>query len=186
VDYQLLKNIKSGHPGSQKEFYYLYADHLMLIISRYIKQQIDREEILHDVFLKIFDNISTFDPNKGSFKSWISRIAINHSINFLKKRHTLYINIEDVNYIKSIYNDGMESLKMEDLNKLVETLDAKYKTVFKLKVYDGLEYKEISDLLGSSQSNIRKIFSRSRLMLQSIFSQSTNPVNSNSQISKHF
>lgn len=176
MDKLYLHKIRKGDEHAQRLLYYEYADHLMSIISRYVNQVADREELLHDIFIKICDKISNYDEHKGSFQQWISRIAINHSINYLKKRKMVVVELNDINHLRSTWNEGIENLSIEDIHKVIDSLDEKYKAVFKLRALDGLDYDEIAKLLDSKVSGIRKIFSRARNKIQAQLSTEQYPL----------
>ena len=92
-------------------FEYLY-DHysgaLLGVISRIIKREELAEEILQDVFLKVWDRIGSYDPSKGKLFTWMLNIARNQAIDktrskeFSKGKKTGDI----YNYVNRIDNEG--------------------------------------------------------------------------------
>ena len=59
-------------------------------LFRIVGNLVDRpmvEDIVQDVFLAAFAGIQGFDPRRGSFRTWIYRIACNHALNARKKKH---------------------------------------------------------------------------------------------------
>jgi len=161
-----LKLLTKKNQQAQKELYYEHCDRLMYVVMRYVKQVSDAEEVLQDTFFKIFSKISQFDISKGSFKTWSHRIAINQSLMFIRKGVKFKVVEDDISNIESqIINDGFEQLKLDDLLKQIEGLDEKYRTILSLKLIEGYEYKEISNLLKIQEATTRKIFSRARKKL---------------------
>lgn len=171
-----LKQLLKQNQIIQRDVYYAHCDRLMSVVMRYVKQTSDAEEVLQDAFYNIFKKIKQFDSKKGSFESWSYKIAINQSLMFLRKKNKLNIVDDDMSRVESkISNDGLEELHFEDLLKKIDLLDEKYRTILTLKLIEGYEYKEISNLLKIQESSIRKIFSRARHKLIHIIETNDNP-----------
>lgn len=170
-----LKLLIKQNQNAQKEVYYAHCDRLMYVILRYVKRMDDAEEILQDTFFKIFSKIKQFDDSRGAFNTWTHRIAVNQSLMFLRKAVKFQVVEDDFSNIESqISNDGFEQLKLEDLLKKIDSLDEKYRTILSLKLVEGYEYKEISNLLKIQEATTRKIFSRARKKLIDIISITEN------------
>ena len=171
-----IKKLKSGNHKAQKEFYNAYADKLMFVISRYISTVSDQEEILHDVFLKIFSNLSRFDNTKASFDTWANRICVNTTINFLRKKKMITTQYNDIDKVKTIVNQAISKMNVDHLNLAIESLEEKYRLVFKLRAIEGYDYEEISQILDLKGSHVRKIFSRSKTKIQDLLNLSSTAV----------
>lgn len=177
-----LKLLIKQNQLAQKEVYYEHCDRLMYVILRYVKRMSDAEEVLQDSFVNIFKKIKQFDADRGSFNTWSHRIAINQSLMFIRKKGLKFQVIDDdiTNIESHIVNDGLEQLKLNDLLKKIDNLDEKYRTILSLKLIEGYEYKEISNLLKIQEATTRKIFSRARKKLINVIevseNQSINPI----------
>ena len=79
-----------------------------------------------------------------------------------------------LNIESQIVNDGLEQLKLDDLIHKIDKLDEKYRTILSLKLIEGYEYKEISNLLKIQEATTRKIFSRARKKLIKIIKVNEN------------
>jgi len=175
LDKNQLKLLLKQNQQAQKEVYYEHCDRLMYVIVRYVKRMSDAEEVLQDTFFKIFSKIKQFDLNRGSFNTWSHRIAINQSLMFIRKGVKFQVVEDDILSIESqIVNDGLEQLKLDDVINQIETLDEKYRTILTLKLIEGYEYREISNLLKIQEATTRKIFSRARKKLMDVISVNEN------------
>ena len=88
---KLIQACCRGEIKAQKIVYEKFGPKLMGICLRYAGNREDAEEIFHDTFIKIFNNINKF-KHESSFQTWISRIGINTALDFLRKRKkTLYL-----------------------------------------------------------------------------------------------
>jgi RNA polymerase sigma-70 factor (ECF subfamily) len=63
-----------------------YASALLGVIARIIRKEELAEEVLQDVFLKIWDRIDSYDPAKGKLFTWMLNIARNHAIDKTRSR----------------------------------------------------------------------------------------------------
>jgi len=133
----------------------------------------DAQDAMHDVYVKIFTNITNLNYGKY-FMSWIITITVNHCINLSKRKK---FHVYDDNSTMEIYHNMIdeESYKMfEDIEqkeinnillKFIETLAPEQKNVILLHYYGGLKAREIADIENCSVSTItsRLLYARGAL-----------------------
>ncbi|MFH1412957.1 MAG: sigma-70 family RNA polymerase sigma factor [bacterium] len=128
------------------------------------------EDILQDVFIKIYKNLNNFNPDL-KFSSWIYRITHNHIISNFRKINarpkTVSIGIDD-NFLENIASD-MDTGKYvdigylrENINKILDKLDLKYKEVLVLKFLENKNYNEISDILKKPIGTVGTLINRAK------------------------
>ena len=137
----------------------LYKERLYWHIRNMVKNHDDTDDVLQNVFIKVYKNISKF---KGESKlySWIYRIATNETITFLNqkaKKHNLSNEELSQHLIKNlkadIYFEGDEiQLKLQ---KAIATLPQKQQQVFNMKYFQELKYREISEILETSEGALK-------------------------------
>ena len=146
-----------GNKISQSEMYRCYRKIAYTIIKRYIKNDMDAEDILQNGFIKLYSCINQYD-GKGSFDGWLYRIFKNMSIDFLrKKKYSFeYCDNIDIPVVEDVNNEE----KLNDITLVLETLPKSHKTAILMYYYEDLSHKEISDRLniheGTSKSNLHK------------------------------
>lgn len=131
-----------------------YQERLYWHIRKIIIDHNDTDDILQNVFLKVWNNIETF-REESVLSTWIYKIATNESLTFLsqqKKRKGFFIKSED-EYLKEKFYadeffDGEEMHKQ--LMEAVLSLPEKQRIVFNMKYFDEMKYEEISDILETS------------------------------------
>lgn len=166
MDKKFLKKLLQRHARTQRALYDIHCDRLMNIIVRYVRDIPYAEEVLQDTFIQIFDKIQQFDQEKGHFKNWSHKIAVNQALMKLRTINRNKFQVADLIESRNmINNQGLDNLNYEDLLEKVETLSPKQSALIKLRLIDGYEFQEISELLGISISNSRKILSRARNIL---------------------
>lgn len=136
---KLNSKVKQEKDIAFEKLYNKYYRLVFFIVSKYLDNNEDKEDLVQTIFLKILQSIhSVKDYNLIS--SYISTVAKNESINFLKRRKKLVSLDELPNTPTSDYNiiyipQFVNCLKKEDINIIV------------LKIYYGYTFKEISELL---------------------------------------
>jgi len=137
----------------------LYKERLYWHIRNMVKNHDDTDDILQNVFIKVYKHINGF---KGQSKlySWLYRIATNESITFLnQKAKKLNISNEELNQQlihnlqADVYYEGDEiQLKLQ---LAIASLPQKQQQVFNMKYFQELKYKEISEILGTSEGALK-------------------------------
>ena len=95
--------------------YDMYSKSLYSVISTLVKDTEDAEDLLQEVFVKIWKNIDSYNQSKGRFYTWILNISRNSAIDKLRsKGHN--------NSLKNLSSDDFTHL-LEDSNKLINRID---------------------------------------------------------------
>lgn len=155
----------------QDNFLYLVKRYEAKIFA-YIRRissfnQEDLEDILQDVFIKVYQNLHAFDP-KMKFSSWLYRIAHNQTISEFRKRKTrpvYYFAEEDlvrlVDNFDFVHDYDKELLK-DEVEKIFVKLDKKYREVLVLKFIEDKDYNEISDILKKPVGTVGTLLNRGK------------------------
>ncbi|MBI5590087.1 MAG: RNA polymerase sigma factor [Deltaproteobacteria bacterium] len=160
----------------------------------------DAEDITQEILIKLVTRLSTFDPEKGAFRTWLYRIVANHVISMKKRKcESLFTSFEEsadaVEKIPDQSVDGLpeskvlaEELKIKCWTGMLLCLNRKQRVAF---ILGGIF--EVSDTLGGeilevSKANYRKLLSRARLKIDNFMQQkcgllkSDNPCNCNRKL----
>lgn len=130
----------------------------------------DVEDILQEVFMKLYLNLNAFNP-KLSFSSWVYRITHNETMTFFRKRkvrpqgHQIDLLPEVFeNLASEIDSIGeVEAAELhEALRKSIDTLSEKYREVIVLKYFEYKNYDEISDILKIPPGTVATRLARAR------------------------
>ena len=151
---------------AQQILYNRYANVMMRICLRYMKEEQSAEDIMIGGFVKVFSKISTFEfRGTGSLDGWIKRIMVNESLMALRKRKKELVGLEVVHQkseeanIESIFN-------REDIFKIVQNLPKGYRTVFNMYAIEGYSHKEIATHLSISENTSKSQLSKARSSLK--------------------
>jgi len=140
------------------------------LLLNMLKNKMDAEEVLQDAFLKVYKNLKTFRGN-SKFSTWFYKIVYNSGLSFLKTKRRKEENITDSlegNHDGVIFPDFSILNDNKWLNRVVEQLPFKNALVINLFYIDELSIKEISEITGYSQENVKVLLYRSRKALREI------------------
>ncbi len=120
------------------------------------------EDIVSEVFVKALEKISSFDAGKGSFPTWLYRIARNAVIDHYRTRKAL-VPIDDV------FDVAFDERTVEQLDALrslarvqefLESLNPKQREIIVLRIWEELSYREIAAIVGGTEDGVKMAFSR--------------------------
>lgn len=136
-----------------------YSEQLYWQVRRIVLTHEDTDDVLQNAFIKAWTSIDTFHGD-SKLITWLSRIAINEALDFLRKqknRPTLSADDIDTGIANQLmadeYFDGDES--EAQLQQAIATLPEVQRTVFLLRYYDDMKYSDISKTLGTSEGALK-------------------------------
>ncbi len=158
--------------NSQHALYRMFYSYGMSICYRYATDQQEAVGMLNEAFLKVFDNLDRFDPERGEFKSWFRTIVVNTAINHVRRQQKFKQEVameeaRDTSDQESI----LSCIGYKELLELVQSLSVAYRTVFNLYVIDGYSHEEIARQLGISVSTSKSNLTRAKARLRGMIRQ---------------
>jgi len=169
-DSRLVKRCKANERSAQEELYKLFHAEMLRLCYRYLKSDDLAAEALNTGFLKVFQNISTFDIQKGELDVWIRTIMVRTCIDLSRKEAKFQetVNRDEETATQFIAPEILEKLYAQDLLKAIRLLPVATKLVFNLSVIDGYSHKEICKQLQISESTSRWHLSEAKKQLRAI------------------
>ncbi len=160
-DNELVKQLQTKTSKDQafKTLVSLYKERLYWHIRNIVKSHDDADDVLQNTFIKVYKSIDNF---KGDSKlySWLYRIATNESITLINKNaKRLQITSEEVqnlainNLQADVYFEG-DAIQLK-LQKAIATLPEKQQLVFNMKYFQDLKYKDMADILETSEGALK-------------------------------
>jgi RNA polymerase sigma factor (sigma-70 family) len=163
---------KQGDRQAQSELYGLYNKAMYNTILRMVPNRADADDLLQSVFIDVFMRLDTF-RSESSIGSWIKRIAINKSINFLKSRRLLWTELEEKHLDDQVEEHSSGGVSETDQNYTVQkikdavaTLPEGYRVVFSLYAFEGYDHEEISQILQINEATSKSQYSRAKAKLR--------------------
>ena len=174
------QNVKLAMLGNRNAFADLF-DQYYASLYRYfyfhLGNQQDAEDLAGLVFLKAWQNMNTFDPAKGTFKSWLYRVAHNVLIDsYRKQRDELPLDaFQDVVQTEKKLEDALISKQQTELlYKALLTLDERSRAVIIYRFISGFNHHETARLVGISEGNVRVIQLRALQKVKQFFAEVEN------------
>jgi RNA polymerase sigma-70 factor (ECF subfamily) len=171
TDEQIVDAILAGDKDLYREIIKRYEKKLSHYLLKFLSDRDDMEDILQVVFIKVYKNLYGFDVSK-KFSSWIYRIAHNEAVNYLKKRKIGRIALDDVEYKlidekADIRGEADRMFLKEDVEKVLNEMDIKYKEPIVLFYFEGMSYDEISDILRMPKNTVGTLIMRGKNSIRS-------------------
>ncbi len=173
----LVEQCQKQNRSAQKILYEKYYHKMMAICLRYLKSEEDALEVLNNSFLKVFAKIKQY-KSEGSLESWIKRIVINSSIDFVRSNKeyknkfiltnefSLYGSQEQETLSSNSFSNIDLHLSKDQLFELIKELPPATRIVFNLYVIDDFTHKQISEQLKISEGTSKWHLSNARKILQ--------------------
>lgn len=135
-----------------------YSQPLYWKIRSIVLAHDDADDVLQNTFLKAWKSLPAFQ-GKARLSTWLYRIAINESLDFLRHQKTATLASADADLavanrlLADEYFDGDRSQAL--LQEAIATLPDVQRTVFTLRYYDEMKYSEMSEVLGTSEGSLK-------------------------------
>lgn len=175
-----LKHINAAINGDQDAFAWLmkkYKGPLQNLIFKMIREKNDVEDLVQEVFIKAFNSLQNYNQ-EFAFSTWIYRIAINNTIDYLRKKRLNTFSIDTDDYededkpkfeIPDTTYSADANLILEQrqkiINDAIDSLPEKYKKIIELRHKDDLSYEEISEILNLPIGTVKVQLFRARELL---------------------
>lgn len=157
-------------------FHYLY-DHysgaLYGVVLRIVQSREYTEEIIQDVFVKIWNSMHLYDAAKGRFYTWMINIARNTAIDYLKSR-SFQNDLKNQQLSDFVYQSAAVSAAQPSdfigFSKILESLDSEKQELIQLAYFQGYTHSEIAERLnmplGTVKTKIRTALLKLREVLK--------------------
>lgn len=152
------ENISDNLKKSFSDIVSQYSEPLYWKIRHIVLNHDDANDILQNVFIKAWKNIDDFQ-NRAKISTWLYRIAINESLDFIRKQKSTAVIESDADnnianrLIADEYFDGDKTVAM--LQQAIATLPEVQRVVFNLRYYDEMKYSEMSKILNTTEGALK-------------------------------
>jgi RNA polymerase sigma-70 factor (ECF subfamily) len=160
TDAELVQEVRNGSRQAFTELMRRYQERVYWTARRIVGGHDDAEDVAQETFVRAYLNLGEFRSDSAFF-TWLYRIAVNLSLNHLRKRQVVrYLRESD---LLSRFVAGEETPSSEyefketqgRLHAAVQTLPERQKAVFVLRFFDGMQYDEIAEILKTSVGGLK-------------------------------
>lgn len=137
-----------------------YKEKLYWHVRRMVLNHDDADDVLQNTFIKVYKSIDGFE-GKSSLYTWLYKIATNETLTYLdKNKRYSYDSMEDSEEHPALRNLATDPLYEGDeiqlhLETAIANLPDKQKMVFKMRYHDELSYREIAEVLDTSEGALK-------------------------------
>lgn len=169
IHQDLIRSCRKNDRYAQLKIYKLYYKAMYNTSLRIVNNGTDAEDIMQESFLEAFRKIGTY-KSEGSFGSWLKKIVINKSLDFIKKRQNRISLGQKILEMEELKNDEdndqtADNLKMEEVKSAMKRIPENYRVILSLFLLEGYDHQEIAQILSIPYNNARTRYSRARQRL---------------------
>jgi len=182
TDFELLKESAGKDTDAFSIFMGRYQERIYGLVCRFTGDAEIARDLAQDIFLKVYRAAGSYTPDAGVF-TWLYRITANHCINFAhsRKRDPLYAAEEDTAATKTVLSaisraanqetDLQQQERAHMVRRALDSLPLRQKMAITLLRFEGLRYKEISQILECSVSAVESLIFRGMESLKTILTE---------------
>ncbi|MEW5323674.1 RNA polymerase sigma factor SigW [Geobacillus thermoleovorans] len=173
-----IKAIQKGDQNAYADLVELYKDKIYRLCYRMLGNRHEAEDAAQEAFIRAYTHIDTYNPEM-KFSTWLYRIATNLTIDKLRKRKPDVYLDEEVGGTDGLTmqaqlpsreaspEEAVESLELQEtVQRAIERLPEKYRSVIVLKYMEDLSLQEISEVLGVPIGTVKTRLHRGREALR--------------------
>lgn len=159
-DAELVQDVRNGNRQAFTELMRRYQERVYWTARRIVGGHDDAEDVAQETFVRAFLNLGEFRSDSAFF-TWLYRIAVNLSLNHLRKRQVVrYLReSEMLSRFVAAEETPLSEFQFKEtegrLHAAVQKLPERQKAVFVLRFFDGLSYEEIADILKTSVGGLK-------------------------------
>ncbi len=166
--------------GNHEDFVAYYNDYKNKVFNYLMyRLNFDRnicEDLLMEIVLKAYEKFDQFNPKKGSFKSWIFRIAHNHLLNYWRDQKNIVSLDQFEENGLSLINVQVESnaskyFNEESVKKTLQCLSKEHQEVISLRYLNDMSFKEIAFVMEKKEGAVRTHLSRALSQFKKIYNR---------------
>ena len=171
-DIKLMERCSNGDRQAFEMLLTRYEKPVFNAAYRMLNSPDDARDVTQTVFLKVYEHLDQYDP-KYRFFSWIYRITLNESINWLKKTNRLdALDGETADTASGPEQEASNQQLSEGMQAALMTISPEYRAVIVLKHLLGCSYQEISDVLEIPEKTVKSRLYTARQLLQQTLTDS--------------
>lgn len=154
---------------AQYKLYNLYSKAMLNVAFRICNNLEQAEDLLQESFISAFKNLSSF-KGTASFGSWLKRIVVNTSLNYLRAKKLEFEELVDdkSTVVEEVIDYKDQELVVSQVKEGIAQLPTGYRLVISLYLLEGYDHKEISEVLEISESTSKSQYNRAKAKLRAI------------------
>ncbi|MDE2341091.1 MAG: sigma-70 family RNA polymerase sigma factor [Alphaproteobacteria bacterium] len=159
--------------GTQAAFATLVARHhsrCFTLAWRVLNDPAEAEDAVQDAFLKLWNNKISYDPARGNFSGWLTRIVTNSALD----RRRLVKDVSALENAGWVADDAPRADRLAesaDLHRTMAAMPARQRAAITLFYIEGLSMAEVAEVMGSNPKAVESMLSRGRTALKALLTE---------------
>jgi RNA polymerase sigma-70 factor (ECF subfamily) len=167
-DRQLVRLVLAGRTDAFRALVDHHQQSVFRFASKLLGNWEAAEDVTQEVFLAAFANLSSYDPSRAAFSTWLFTIARNRCINLLKRRQPIPLNqLDAIRDVASTDPMAYQELSQQ-LDRALAALPVEQRSAFVLAEIEELPYAEIARIEQTSLGTVKSRIHRAKQRLQSL------------------
>ncbi|MGE5263219.1 MAG: sigma-70 family RNA polymerase sigma factor [Acidobacteriota bacterium] len=172
-DEEVLARLQGGESWAMSVLYDRYARLVFSLALRVLNDRESSEEVVQEVFVKIWRRSADYKPERGKFSSWLSGIAHNHAIDEFRRRRVRPASSDDdesaaaevVDASPVPFDRAVQSIEHQQITEALACIPPEQRVPIEMAYFEGLTQQEISERLDQPLGTIK---TRMRLGMQKL------------------
>lgn len=188
-DYELIQSALGGNQAAFGVLLERYRDSVNFVIYKMVSNTEDAEDLTMEAFGKAFNNLAKYRPDYA-FSTWLFRIAINNTIDFIRKKRLKTLSLDspigndpdsDIGYTRTVHSHDLDpeeaiikEQRAELMRAVTSKLHDKYKDLIILRYFQEKSYHEISEEMNLPLGTVKAQLHRAKQLLSNVLKNSSN------------
>lgn len=168
---EIIVKIRNGDPGAFSHLVRQYKNQVAALAYKMVGDYDEAADIMQNVFVKVNQNIWRYDENKR-FYTWLYRITVNASIDYMRKHHRHQH--ESIDNVREKADDKYEAPDTayernrirEFIDEAAMSLNEKQRHAFMLRDMDGCNIDDVADIMDMPEATVRWYLHRARAKIK--------------------
>jgi RNA polymerase sigma-70 factor (ECF subfamily) len=159
----LLEKAGEGDRNAFRDIVSLYQQKVFLLAFSILRNREDALDVVQETFMRLYQKLDSYEKGRN-FQAWLLQIAKNLSIDYYRKHLGKRREMETEKRVEELQlaaDDSRSNPESSELRTVIsrslERLGERQRLIFLMKHFNGLEYKEIADVLGISVGTVKSL-----------------------------
>jgi RNA polymerase sigma-70 factor (ECF subfamily) len=159
----LLEKAGEGDRQAFKDIVSLHQQKVFLLAYSILKNREDALDVVQETFMRLYQKLDAYEKGRN-FQAWLLQIAKNLSIDYYRKHHSRRREMESDKSVEALplaaedhWSNPESSELRHVLSRNLERLGERQRLIFVMKHFNGLEYREIAQVLGISVGTVKSL-----------------------------
>jgi RNA polymerase sigma-70 factor (ECF subfamily) len=175
-DLALVERCRQGDLGAFEELYKAHSGRLYSLAVRMVGNKTDAEDLLQEIFLAAHRKLETF-RGESALATWLYRLGVNLCLDYLRSRAGRAMQVTDpLDDEPALFDAGSRrladrTLAKMDLERALAQLPEGCRTAFILHDVEGLEHREVSEIMGIAEGTSKSQVHKARMRLRHLLTR---------------